>query len=275
MALRNVLLAVALSAAVLHGQEDPEEPMDAVDQDMLNPEQLTKAHGLIDANKDGKVSVQELLDFSHKTRAMSAGKDIVNVLEEMDQNKDGKLSFDELQASDTTSSDIANEEERKEEEARIALEKTKFEAADADRDGLLSKDEVAGLFYPEQNKDVLRIVAEQSLSSKDTDKDGALTPSEFWEGDIATDEAGKIADEELKEFKLLDKDGDGKLNLEELMYWESGVHHTKASMDQLIAIADKNSDGHLTAEELSGADKELAGTDAGYHFLEWSEHHEL
>eukprot|EP00930_Biecheleria_cincta_P025340 TRINITY_DN1805_c0_g1_i2.p1 TRINITY_DN1805_c0_g1~~TRINITY_DN1805_c0_g1_i2.p1 ORF type:complete len:267 (-),score=94.39 TRINITY_DN1805_c0_g1_i2:42-842(-) len=262
--LRTFLLAVGLSAAALHGQED-----------MLTPEQFVKVHGLADANKDGKLSMQELLDFSQKTRSIAFGKDINTVLTEMDENKDGKLSFDELQASDPGGSDQMEGEEKKEEEKRMALEKMKFEAADLDRDGLLTTDELVGLFYPEQNNEVLKIISQDTLSLKDTDKDGHLSPSEFWEGDIATDEAGKIADEELKEFKLLDKDGDGRMNVEELMHWESGHHHTKAAMDQLLATADKNSDGHLTTEELTGARDELAGTDAGYHFLEWAEHHEL
>eukprot|EP00930_Biecheleria_cincta_P025344 TRINITY_DN1805_c0_g4_i1.p1 TRINITY_DN1805_c0_g4~~TRINITY_DN1805_c0_g4_i1.p1 ORF type:complete len:323 (-),score=100.41 TRINITY_DN1805_c0_g4_i1:370-1269(-) len=296
-ALRNFLLAVALSAAALHGQEDsPEEHIDVVDvdqdmltpehvQDMLTPKQLLKVHGLADANEDGKLSVQELSDFSQKTRIISAGKDVTTVLEGMDLDNDGKLSFDELQSSvlggsqgmegEEKQEEEKQEEEKQEEEKRMALEKMKFEAADLDRDGLLTKEEVVELLYPEQKNEVLKVIAQDDLSAKDTDKDGHLTPSEFWDRNTAAGEAGQIADEELKEFKLHDRDGDGRLSLEELMHWESGNQHTKAVMDQLMATADKNSDGHITAEELSGALHELAGTDAHYHFLEWVEHHEL
>lgn len=272
MALRHALLGAAIVVTILQAQAEPEESMDMVDQDVLSHEQLVKAHSLVDVNNDGKMSMQELLDFSHKTRASYSAKDITTVFEEMDSNKDGKLSFEEIQATDSPES--SEEEEKKEIEANNAREKAKFEAADLDGNGLLNHQEAAGLFYPELNEKVLKLIAEHSFDSKDKDKDGSLSPSEFWEGDLLNED-GQMQQEEMKEFELLDTDGDGKLNVQELMQWESGVHHTKTAMTQLIATADKNSDGHITADELTGARESLSGTDAGYHVLEWAEQHEL
>lgn len=272
MAVRHALLAIAIVAKILQALDQEPESMDTVDQDVLSHEQLVKAHSLIDVNKDGKMSMQELMDFCHKTRAAYSGKDVVTVFEEMDSNKDGKLSFDEIQTSESVESN--DEAEKKEIEANHAREKAKFEAADLDRDGLLSSQEAAGLFYPELNEEVLKLIAEHSIDSKDTDKDGGLSPSEFWEGDLSSED-GSVQEEEMKEFKSLDADGDGKLSVQELMAWESGVYHTKTAMAQLIATADKDSDGHITADELTGARESLSGTDAGYHVLEWAEHHEL
>lgn len=186
----------------------------------------------------------------------------------MDENKDGKLGFNEIHITDA--SDYSDAQEKKQVEEGGIREKAKFDAADIDRDGTLSKEEAAGLFYPEQNEQVLKVVAEQSFNEKDTDKDGSISPKEFW-----AEEDGDVQEQEMKEFKLLDTNSDSKLSMQELMPWESGVHHTKTAMDSLIATVDKNSDGHITADELTAARESLTGTDAGYHFLEWAEHHEL
>eukprot|EP00930_Biecheleria_cincta_P039243 TRINITY_DN2699_c0_g1_i3.p1 TRINITY_DN2699_c0_g1~~TRINITY_DN2699_c0_g1_i3.p1 ORF type:complete len:309 (+),score=87.14 TRINITY_DN2699_c0_g1_i3:74-928(+) len=281
---RHALLAAAIFATVLQAQEEdeeitesttllPEESVDVGSQSFLSHEKLLKAHSLADTNKDGKISMKELLELSHKTRALGSAKGMKTVFEEMDSNKDGKISFDEMQPPDARKVPV-DEEERKVMRATTAHEKARFEAADLDRDGLLSKEEATGLFFPEQNEKVLEVLAKRSLEVKDKDNDGFLSPIEVWERDLG-DDISALSEEEVQEFKSLDADGDGKLNLQEVMRWESGVHYTQTAMDNLIATADKNSDGHITADELTGARVLLPGTDAGYSLLEWAEHHEL
>eukprot|EP00930_Biecheleria_cincta_P025342 TRINITY_DN1805_c0_g2_i2.p1 TRINITY_DN1805_c0_g2~~TRINITY_DN1805_c0_g2_i2.p1 ORF type:complete len:270 (-),score=63.49 TRINITY_DN1805_c0_g2_i2:89-844(-) len=251
MALRRIVLATAFLAIL--SQAQPDDP-----PGMLTHEQLVKAHSLVDANKDGKMSMQELLDFSHKTRVLFTAKDVNIVFEEQDSDKDGKLQFGEILGESDPET--------------TAREKAKFEAADLNKDGSLSKEEAAGLFHPEQNQKVLKVVAEQSFGQQDKDKDGSLTISEFWTGDPSN---GGGSEEVAKEFKALDADGDGKLSVQEMMRYESGAHHAKMAMEKLIASIDKDSDGHITADELTGGKEWLPGTDAGYHFREWAEQHEL
>jgi len=273
MALRHALLATAIFATLSQAQpeelqEEPEGHTDVVEQDMISHEQLVKAHSLIDTNNDGKVSMKELTDFSYKTRLLSSAKDIATIFEEMDENKDGKLGFNEIQLSDDP--EHSDAEEKKQIEEGNMREKAKFEAADIDKDGTLSKEETAGLFYPEMNEHVAKLIAEHSLNEKDTDKDGSLSPKEFWGGG---DE--DVPEQDMNEFKSLDTDADNKLSMLELVPWESGTHHTKMALSSMISTLDKNSDGHITSDELTGARESLTGTDAGYHFLEWAEHHEL
>merc|ERR1712048_10278 len=105
-------------------------------------------------------------------------------------------------------------------------------------------------FYPETKDAVLDITSRATLKQKDTDGDGQLTSKEFWEGDALDGEDIPISDEEEADFRKLDIDGSGKLNLAELKAWESGLFHTEEAMKKLIEIADKDSDNHVTADEL-------------------------
>jgi Ca2+-binding EF-hand superfamily protein len=121
----------------------------------------------------------------------------------------------------------------------------------------------------------MRMTAQGSMKRKDLDGDGELSLQEFWEGDVAMAETGQPRAEEEGTFKTLDADGNGRLSVEELMAWESGSHHTKVAMQELISVCDADADGLVTREELLAQHTKLAGTDSAYHFLEWAEHHEL
>ena len=83
-----------------------------------------------------------------------------------------------------------------------ALETEKFKAADVDHDDVLNLEEMASLFYMETSPPVLDVVVRDTLKTKDKNKDGVLSAKEFW--DFAPGE--KIRDEEMKEFRKLDKD---------------------------------------------------------------------
>jgi len=270
----------ALAAWPARAQDDgeeapPEEGADeGVEQDALTHDQMRGMHEKIDADKNGKVSLAEVMRFSEEMRKLIAVKDISTVMEEMDSDKDGKLSLPEL-LKDMDQWGEGDEEDKKEAAARRELETAKFEAADANKDGLLDTQELPSLFYPETHDGVLELTATSTLRQKDGDGDGKLSPQEFWEGDQAEGEELSMSDEEQADFRKLDKDGDGFLSLQELKAWESGRFHTEEAMKKLFEIADKDSDLHVTAEELGGAREQIAGSDAQYHLMEWAEHHEL
>jgi len=113
------------------------------------------------------------------------------------------------------------------------------------------------------------------MQQKDRNGDGLLDPKEFWEGDSVEGEELTISDEEQTDFRKLDTDESGKLDLEELKHWESGRFHTVEAMTRLFELADRDSDMHVTKDELGAAREQIAGSDAQYHLMEWAEHHEL
>lgn len=268
----KLFLVLSTLATYVSAQDDePDETGgdDPLESDMLTPEQLQGLVGKLDTNQDGKVSMDEMMSFASKMRHQIAHKDAGAVIEEMDSDKDGFLSLEELM-KDMEYQD-ADEADKLEAAASKQLEEAKFKAADEDGDGKLSPKEVPALFYPEVSPDVLEVASAASFKQKDSDGDGFLTSKEFWEMTDGTDPS----DEEEQDFKRLDKNGDGKLNVEEIMAWESGVFHTEEAMRKLFDISDKNSDMHLSNEELQSAREAIAASDAHYHLLEWAEHNEL
>lgn len=270
-----LLLVLALLAAPLRGDEGAEEADDQdIEGESLSAEQLRRLHQLFDANKDGKVSLPEVMDFAHSVGKSIAGKDIGAILEEIDTSKDGKLTLEEHLNDIHNQADGGDEEEMKELEQRKTVETAKFQAADVNGDGVLDESELPALFYPETHDGVLAVTVMETMRQKDANGDGVLTPHEFWEATAEGDE-GELSEEEQADFAKLDTNGDGALNMEELKAWESGTFHTQEALRKLFEISDKDSDLHVTADELAEAREHIAASDAQYHLIEWAEHHEL
>merc|ERR1712083_269710 len=260
---------VVLAFAKAH--EEGGDGGEAIQEHVLTPEQMHGMHAKMDGNSDGKILLKEVMQYSESMRKVIASKDVVNVLEEMDLNKDGKLSLAELM-KDMEQWGEGDEEEQKGMERRKELEAEKFTMADENKDGLLDIKELPALFYPETHSGSLELTAKASMMEKDKDGDGLLTPKEFWESHSTSDgEEVTISDEEHADFKKLDKNGDGKLDIEEVKVWESGNFHTEGAMQKLFELADKDNDMHVTKQELEDAREQIAASDAHYHLMEWVE----
>lgn len=244
------------------------------ENDALTSDQMAAMHAKLDLNGDGRASFEEVMQFTAIMRREIAQRDVLTIMDEMDINKDGKLGLDEL-LRDLEEWGAADEDDEREMQLRRQLESAKFHASDNDKDGFLDINEISSLFYPETKDEVLHLSTRATLDMKDRDKDGELTPKEFWEGDALDGEEIPISDAEHEDFRRLDKDSNGRLTLEELKLWESGQYHTQQAMLQLFEVADKDNDVHLTAKELDKARVKIAGQDAQYHMQEWAEHFEL
>lgn len=244
------------------------------EQDALTEHQMHSVHKGIDANKDGKISMSEVMEFAAAMRKKVALNDVRNVMDEMDSNKDGKLDLKEL--LDDMEQWGENEEGSEEKDARLKMETQKFKLADADGNGYLTQQELPALFYPETHDGVLTVTAEATMKVKDKNGDGKLTLQEFWEGDTASEgESLPISDEEVADFAKLDINSDQLLDLDELKPWEAGTFHTQEAVKKLFSIADVDGDSLVSQKELGDAREKIATTDAQYHLMEWTEHIEL
>lgn len=261
--------------AVARCQEEPEYDDQDMDEDSLTADQLRRMHAKFDSNGDGKVSIDEVMDFSHNVGKEIARKDIGSILEEIDTNKDGTLSLEEHLNDIHNQADGGDEIEMKELADRKTIEERKFRAADSNGDGHLDKSELPALFYPETHEGVLGVTVEETMRQKDRNGDGKLTPKEFWESDLVEGDDGDLSEEEKADFSKLDTNGDGSVDKDELRSWESGRFHTEDAMQKLFEVADKDGDLHITADELAEAKDSIAASDAQYHLIEWAEHHEL
>eukprot|EP00933_Yihiella_yeosuensis_P015076 TRINITY_DN13274_c1_g1_i1.p1 TRINITY_DN13274_c1_g1~~TRINITY_DN13274_c1_g1_i1.p1 ORF type:complete len:301 (-),score=74.27 TRINITY_DN13274_c1_g1_i1:179-997(-) len=241
----------------------------------LKAEQLRGLHAHLDLNRDGKVSLQEVIQFSREMGRRIAMKDVNAILEEVDTNKDGQLSLDEHLNDIHNQAEGGDTEEIKLMEAKKIVETQKFRAADMDENQALSLEEVASLFYPETHEGVLDVSVAETLRTKDQNGDGVLDVKEFWEFGAGDSEEEQLSEEEREDFRKLDLDGSGTLDHNELKQWESGIFHVNSAMQKLIEMVDKDGDMHATVEEFTADPAGIAASDAQYHLMEWAEHHEL
>jgi len=268
--------------------EVEQEDLDSVWTDEhISSEQIRALHKKIDASADGKVSLEEMLQFAKLARRDIAAKDATHVIEEMDTDKDGKLSVDELVdgtfghdmpedvdvPKSTDPGILAQEENLKNDKE---LERQKFKLADKNGDGFLDKDELPHALFPELHEGVSHLTASDAVKSKDKNGDGELSPDEFWEyEDVDAKDLQEQEAERKAEFEKLDLDKNGKLSVKEYTPWYAGSYHTDEAMRHLFEIADEDGDHHLTALELDNARAAVANSEATSHMMEWAVHYEL
>jgi len=268
---------------VRHGNHDgddvegADEGGDGMDEDYLKPDDMKNVHSKIDKNGDGKISLAEVLEFSHDMRKEMAIKQVMEYVEMMDKNKDGKISLKEfVEPGDEDQEDAQeglSEQDKLSAKKLRDLETGKFKIADKNGDGFLDTAELPTAVSPEISTEVLGLMADHTLDTKDKDKDGELTMKEFWASETAGESMDKDAEAELgAEFKKLDLDGNGKLNIKEIIRWENGDYHVSNAISEYIAGADADKDSQLSFAEVEKNLKALQNSDAGSHFSEWIEH---
>merc|ERR1712070_726133 len=121
-----------------------------------------------------------------------------------------------------------------------------------DEDGFLTAPELPTFFQP-GGADADAI---DQFNSLDTDKDGKLSIKEFAQEVVEgeqTAEERQLSDDELKDFKSLDRNGDGFVDLNELKKMSSFEFQVEQAMKELMEYGDGNKDGFVDFEELQAA----------------------
>lgn len=220
----------------------------------LNKAQVHYLFPMIDSNKDGQLSLDELQSFNLDTEKRRALKDF-KPPPGVDSNKDGAVTLEELEK------DIRKHVKGKEAVDEMEVQKKRFGIADTDKNGKLSGEELVAFFAPslDINHELALLEMEPMLTAKDTDKDGKLSPAEF------KDKEG---------FAEADADKDGFVSLDELFTWTSGLQEFKTAMEQLLKVADKDGNGQASLKELVAARGALTKMSANVHLMSWAHKHE-
>jgi len=256
-----IFAAVTFYAACQEDTGD-EEPINEENEEelLVSSEQLRGIHGHMDKDKDGKISMTEALNYAAEMHKIITSKEGDGYLESLDADKDGKVSLEELKKSRTSGED---------DELAHEVEEAQFKAADADKDGFLSVEEFHSFLSPEIHEGVLEVTVKHTMANKDKDGDNQLSLQEWFEYDPE-----HTSDDDKEEFRKMDTDGNGFLNLEEVKVWESGLFHRKEWLKEVFNIADKDKDMHLSADEIEEA-REKIDSEAHHNLMEWAQHHEL
>lgn len=262
-----VSAAAAATAEATDGDQPNEESLFAPPEP-IGEEKLRALFGRIDGDADGKVATAELMAFTTKMRRALAERHTRKFWKAFDRDGDSKVSLEEALELGTNDLREPDDHQRK-------VDAGKFKAADKDADGLLDEREVVTFVYPEVDTAVEEVVSAIEIERKDANKDGELSIQEFFETDESSLGA-YIKESERSDFEKLDKDGNGKLNAQEMKIWESGRFRIEESMLSLIDHSDVNKDDYVTFDELLTSWKEkLMRHDASYHFEEWAHQLEL
>nr|CAB3265500.1 reticulocalbin-2-like [Phallusia mammillata] len=251
---------------VLFSDDDEEDDDNAVFNLPLG-EQKAKLKNLvekkIDANQDGFVDRSELEAWALKAINRFEIEYVKEDFPSIDSNKDGLISWEEYM-SDTYGDNFkeiefgdpnSESEEWKSIVSSYNKDETMFKAADQDKDNNLDMSEFISFKHPRLTPQTREVLVEHSLTSSDTDKDGAISLDEFL-GNYRKKENGEQPDwiaMEVDKFKYdFDLDGDGKLTGEEIIRWVASDNSVEASeeADHLIGECDTNADSKLTVSEI-------------------------
>lgn len=222
-------------------------------EEHLNPDRLSALYAKIDSEGDGKVSLDDLLQFVKFTQEVGARKGVPGLIAHLDKDGNGMLDLKEI----TKDLDEAEQSPRVEELKK--LETQKFKLADVDGDGYLTSDEAIFMFHNELHDGINDLTVQDQHKLHDSNGDGKLSVEEIF---------GATKDEEKE--KKLDKDGDGFITHKEFKDYLSGQHHTEDEMKAFLVAADADLDGYITERELPRALDEHE-----HHFHEWVRHHDL
>jgi Ca2+-binding EF-hand superfamily protein len=224
----------------------------------------------MDVNNDGVLDEEELIN--HLTKAIDKvrqdellkqkevnAEGVKEIMTMMDDNGDGMLSKEEMFGKTTQSSKQAIADNRM------------FDFADGafgHKDGQLDEDEIFIMALPQYSMDRMgwyKFKAQDHMEEMDTDGDDEVSFQEYKDAmELATGAFGqqtygsKIGGYDKEDavkkmlFKEADKNGDKKLDLEELITLVKELEHQnmKETVEGLVALADDNGDGKLALSEI-------------------------
>jgi Ca2+-binding EF-hand superfamily protein len=132
----------------------------------------------------------------------------------------------------------------------------RWDAADGDTDGQLTKEEFTDFLHPEESNKLQDIVVAETMEDIDKDKDGKISLEEYI-GDLYHGIPGETepdwVSQERDQFKdIRDKDKNGYLDEAEIKAWimPPDYDHSEAEADHLIYEADNDKDRKLSRDEV-------------------------
>jgi Ca2+-binding EF-hand superfamily protein len=228
--------------------------MEPIDVPPLSSFKLKSVHAACDVDSDGKISVLDLVELHKKTHTAMANNHIDETFRNMDIDGDGRIDPDEFSGPTWPYEEV--------QKSSFSDARAKFELADDDNSGFLSRSELISVVFPETSDAMQHKLATKAMQSFDSDKDSHLNMDEF----LQINDAGNMHEAVLgsmqREFDELDVNGDGKLSHNEMMSYEAGISNLRMNFKHIFGFADTNQDGYLTVKELVKARPKMKDSDA-------------
>jgi len=233
----------------------------------LHTEHLQSMHPKIDADKDGKVSLAELVGFHQKIRHAEEYKDPAKAVDEMDEDGDKKVNLKEFLGLEPDRPEDETDEDKK----YKAAETAKFKATDKDGNGLLDMEELKMLWHPDIHDEVH---SAEWFKHHDKDGNGELSHDEFQYQKTGGD-LSDVQENDREDFRQLDKDKSGTLSANEYMGFHSDLLSKEVELRELFK-RDEDNDGHMSMDEFAHIDHIHPDHMTHHTLSQWAEaHHHL
>uniref|UniRef100_A0A915BG54 Reticulocalbin-3 n=1 Tax=Parascaris univalens TaxID=6257 RepID=A0A915BG54_PARUN len=218
----------------------------------------------MDANGDGFVDANELIDWIHKSMMSLDKEETAERFTEMDVDRDGFVTWQEYLIEAFGDGEAPVEEMDADDKKLMDEDHHYFLAADSDQDGRLSTEEFEAFQNPEHYSHMHKTLVEMTMLEKDRNVDGKVDLKEFL-GDIGENIESEWYTVEKNRFEdEYDVDKNGFLEGDEITRWlVPDMHETaKQEAEHLISSADKDGDGRLTVDEIVAEHALFVGSEA-------------
>ncbi|XP_030845346.1 calumenin-A [Strongylocentrotus purpuratus] len=253
-----------------HGKHNPDYDHDAFlgEEEAkkftnLSPEESKEKLGQlfdrVDLNKNGSISESELSAWIEiQTNSVLYGE-LDRLFKAHNMNGDDLLTWAEY--NHTTYSGLPleklitmQEDKTLDFRKKVRQDKARWSLADQNRDEALDREEYMAFEWPREKLHMKDVAIAETIEDIDKDGDGYVNFDEFmkdlWDGQ---GEMPDWVEAERKGFaEYRDKDGDGKLNHEEVGDWIMPTHYDpiESEAKHLMYETDENKDNELTKEEM-------------------------
>ncbi|KAK6199509.1 calmodulin-like protein 12-like protein [Scheffersomyces amazonensis] len=227
-------------------------------RDTDSENELMEAFKVFDKNGDGKISALELKQVLTTIGEQLSDDDINQMITEADTNGDGEIDLQEfiqlLSSSSSNTPSTVDEQLSKEilTSNQIAQYREAFSLFDKNKDGKIDRREL-GTVMKSLNQNPTDSELEELINQVDINNDGTI---DFFEFVLMMAKKLKDTDDELEiheVFRVFDKNGDGKINAEELKHvlHSIGENLTDDEINLMIKEADIDKDGFVDITEFN------------------------
>lgn len=182
---------------------------------------------LIDANKDNIVDSAELEEFNKVNVQRIHDLQLDHEMQMIDDDKNGFIDLQELQQSFPPDSGSY-------ESFSDGLSR-RFDVADKDKDGKLSKEELHCLLNPGMDDEMLRLEVQDIMRAHDKNGDGLISIAEYVSTKTDNEDVGELLESGFKPFDL---NGDGMLSEAEIVaaFLEEAKDELESNIEDVYAI---------------------------------------